>query len=366
MALVPITFANEAQKKARNLEITISSYHDDIMLSSKSSSMRNPSPSRVATQASLEAGGMSGSFGPRVSGLHINTTSNNSHRLSPSTSPGLKNSSFSINFNHRAVDNAATDPNAESRPLTPSTSPVRTDWGVNAPPHGASGNATGVDSMGEPTYSDASSPDWKFQLFNGPKDQHGEDLMQAVPMKSLALRLVPYCLIAFFLLANALNFTHERMLNPRNERPLPDLSEDIFPKIESFETGTNIIVWIQNIGAFITVWKLYLIGRGARAPQIGRQLLGSRFEFIVNNPLSRFILLPPMTIRARVLAHQRNKVWFEAFFRYFATYGTLLYIRSVVIVVTVLPATDNHCQNPEEITSWWGNVFMTVVTFGGS
>jgi len=336
------------------------------MSKSSRSSARGNSPSRAGsgTGGVDITSNLSTSFTRQTPDLSIQVVHQRG-MSSPSTSPGIQNNSITASFARQETVGGGGSPTR--RPLTPSTSPVRNEWTSVTNNASSTAGIHTVGSMDEVVFdSESATPNWKFQLFNGPKDQHGEDLMQAVPLRSVVLRLIPYCLIGFFLLANALNITHTRMLDPRNERPLPDLSEDIFPKIEGLAKGTDICVWIQNIGSLLVVWKLYLVGRGSRAPQIGRQLLGTRFEILVNNPISRFILLPPMTIRARVLAHERNKIWYESLCRYFATYGTLLFIRSVVIVVTVLPATDNHCQQPQEITNWWGNVFMTVITFGGS
>lgn len=165
-----------------------------------------------------------------------------------------------------------------------------------------------------------------------------------------ALRLVAYLLFAFFLLANALNFTNSRMPHPSINPPLPDLGFDLTPKFD-IEPLTNVCVGILNGLNIFTVYKLFLHSYGS-------PLLPIFSPRVLEHPLGKFLLCPP-----QLDLHPQK--WLEHLIRFAATYATMLYLRCVIITVTVLPATDNHCQNPIPIESWWHNVFLTIVTMGG-
>eukprot|EP00388_Colpodella_angusta_P044878 GDKK01064263.1.p1 GENE.GDKK01064263.1~~GDKK01064263.1.p1 ORF type:complete len:362 (+),score=8.28 GDKK01064263.1:63-1148(+) len=165
-----------------------------------------------------------------------------------------------------------------------------------------------------------------------------------------AIRLVLYLIVGFFLLANALNFTNSRMPPPGLNPPLPDLGFDITPKW-NIEPLTNVCVGILNALNIFTVYKLFLHSYGS-------PLLPIFPAQVLENPLGKFLLCPP-----QLDVHPQK--WLEHFIRFAATYATVLYVRCIVITVTVLPATDNHCQTPVPIDSWWGNVFLTIVTMGG-
>eukprot|EP01064_Diplonema_japonicum_P030587 TRINITY_DN5233_c3_g4_i1.p1 TRINITY_DN5233_c3_g4~~TRINITY_DN5233_c3_g4_i1.p1 ORF type:complete len:261 (+),score=24.97 TRINITY_DN5233_c3_g4_i1:89-871(+) len=127
----------------------------------------------------------------------------------------------------------------------------------------------------------------------------------------------------FAMLANCftLNFTHERMPDPKLNAPLRDVGFDIIP-IVRLQWITDSMLGYFNV-ACIGLW-LYA-------------------QFVENN-----------LQRARAM-------WLK----YFMVWGYCMMMRALSIFLTSLPATENHCQNPKEITNIWYNTIMGFVTFGG-
>lgn len=165
-----------------------------------------------------------------------------------------------------------------------------------------------------------------------------------------AIRSVGYLLVGFFLLANALNYTNGRMPDPERHPTLPDVGFDITPKYD-IEHLTNVCVAILNVLNIFTVYKYILY-------YLGKPILPIFPARLLENPIGKFLLCPP-----QIDVHPQ--MFLEQFLRWSTTYATMLYVRCVVITVTVLPATDNHCKNPVPIEDWWHNVMLTMVTMGG-
>lgn len=171
-----------------------------------------------------------------------------------------------------------------------------------------------------------------------------------ISLPQQAIRAIVFLLVGFFILANALNYTNGRMPSPSTHPTLPDIGFDITPKYD-IEYLTNVCVGVLNVLTIFTVYKLILFW-------LERPLLPIFPTILLENSLGKFLLCPPE-------ADIHRLKFLEAFIRWAATYGSMLYVRSIVITVTVLPATDNHCKNPIPIENWWQNVMMTMLTLGG-
>eukprot|EP01060_Flectonema_neradi_P025540 TRINITY_DN3434_c0_g2_i1.p1 TRINITY_DN3434_c0_g2~~TRINITY_DN3434_c0_g2_i1.p1 ORF type:complete len:270 (+),score=11.15 TRINITY_DN3434_c0_g2_i1:45-812(+) len=135
--------------------------------------------------------------------------------------------------------------------------------------------------------------------------------------------ITAFLFFVFAMLANCftLNFTNDRMPNPVHTPPLRDVGFDIIPVIR-LQFITDAMLGYFNA----TLVLLYL------------------HAMIVEGNL----------VKARGLWN-----------RYFIVWGIAMYMRSVSIALTSLPPTDNHCQNPREISNIITNTFLGFFTFGG-
>ncbi|RNF11092.1 phosphatidylcholine:ceramide cholinephosphotransferase 2 [Trypanosoma conorhini] len=176
-----------------------------------------------------------------------------------------------------------------------------------------------------------------------------------LPLKTQAIRFIPVLLFSIFILACALLVTNERMPDPKIVRPLPDILFELFPKVGWLENMTDVGIGLLNALSILVLFKLYLLHR--QSERRNEIQLPFQIPFV-----SRFLF--GVWEGKHDTGIEKRDVHLIAWIRFVTTYFTVLLFRSLVIVMTSYPATDNHCQNPVKIENPVKNVILTVVTLG--
>jgi shingomyelin synthase len=191
-----------------------------------------------------------------------------------------------------------------------------------------------------------------MSLFNG----------APLPLLTQALRYPVVLLITVFILAIALNVTTERMPDPAKERPLPDMGHELLPKVAALEHVTDAILGIMNGLIIFMVFKLYLLHRHAT----GQADVVPMLPNVLQIPyLTNFIFgVWEGSKDGNSDPFGRKDCHYVAWIRFWLVYSILTLFRAPVIMFTSMPATNNHCQNPPNLTNPIGNVFLTVATLG--
>lgn len=165
-------------------------------------------------------------------------------------------------------------------------------------------------------------------------------------------------LFCVFILAIALNITTDRMPDPAQERPLPDMGQELIPKMTSLEHITDLFLGLLNGALLLLVWKLYLLHRRAKQlPELYPQLRFPVLSWITHDVWCGFEDLDR-------LPYDPVDCFHMAWIRFWVTYSILSLFRAPVIMLTSMPATDNHCQQPPKILHPLENIILTIVTLG--
>eukprot|EP01061_Rhynchopus_euleeides_P045484 TRINITY_DN818_c0_g2_i1.p1 TRINITY_DN818_c0_g2~~TRINITY_DN818_c0_g2_i1.p1 ORF type:complete len:262 (+),score=87.16 TRINITY_DN818_c0_g2_i1:181-966(+) len=130
-----------------------------------------------------------------------------------------------------------------------------------------------------------------------------------------------FFIIAMFMNCFTLNFAHWRMPDPRTQLPLRDVGFDLIPIIR-LQWITDSMLGFFN-GAVVALWL--------------------HAWYVENNGM------------------KARSMWVK----YFMVWGYCMAMRAFSIVLTSMPATENHCQNPKSIDNLWVNMILGFVTFGG-
>ncbi|KAK7200929.1 sphingomyelin/ceramide phosphorylethanolamine synthase, bifunctional [Novymonas esmeraldas] len=181
---------------------------------------------------------------------------------------------------------------------------------------------------------------------------------QPLPLSTQVMRFVPLLLLTVLLLGGAIVVTNARMPKPDKVRPLPDLLLEWIPKVAAVEGGTDVIIFLLNATAVVVGFKVFLLERREhgmpdfvfleRVPKIGAVL--NRIVFgVLDSGRRPFPLKGVLKIMI---------------IRFLTSYAIVMVFRAVVIVATSYPATDNHCQNWQEIENPLLNIVLTLVTLG--
>lgn len=183
-----------------------------------------------------------------------------------------------------------------------------------------------------------------------------------LPLESQACRFPVALLISVTLLALSLNVTTDRMPNPREVRPLPDMGHQILPFFPQLEHVTDTILALFNILIIFLVFKLYLLHRQAS----GESSLVERYQWIPRVPYFTDALFGVWEASKDPSEEPfpRKRTYLVAWIRFWCTFAVLSLFRAPVILLTSYPATDNHCQNPPVIENPAWNAVLTVLTFG--
>lgn len=179
-----------------------------------------------------------------------------------------------------------------------------------------------------------------------------------LPLSTQVYRFVVVLLSTVVVLGAAIVITNERMPDPAEVRPLPDILLELIPKVAVVESGTDIIIFFLNATATIVAWKVYLLERhkDGKPP----------FDFFVKIPgignfLNRVVF---GIIDSGYRPYPLKSTHKIMMIRFLTSYAVVMLFRSSVIVMTSYPATDNHCQSPQKIEHPVLNVFLTLVTLG--
>ncbi|ESL10638.1 phosphatidylcholine:ceramide cholinephosphotransferase 2 [Trypanosoma rangeli SC58] len=176
-----------------------------------------------------------------------------------------------------------------------------------------------------------------------------------LPLKTQAIRFILVLFISIFILACALVVTNARMPDPKVARPLPDVLFELFPKIGWLENMTDVSIGLLNTMSALVLFKLYLLHR--QSEELNELQLPFRIPFV-----SKFLL--DVWEGRQDTGIERRDAHLIAWIRFVTTYFIILLFRSLVVVMTSYPATDNHCQKPVKITNPVKNIILTVVTLG--
>lgn len=160
--------------------------------------------------------------------------------------------------------------------------------------------------------------------------------------------------VVVVIMAVVMNWVHTRMPSPKVVHQLPDLFLDSLPYAPIAGITDLIIqaVNIVDIGMFCYLWyKDY-----KRTVRInGHSSITGMSDIYPINWKDQ--LLPG---EYRVPHNYHYGMWI----RYFVGYGLCTVLRTITIVVTSLPATNNKCQNWTPIDNVYKNTFLTIITFG--
>eukprot|EP01059_Diplonema_ambulator_P010971 TRINITY_DN2096_c0_g4_i1.p1 TRINITY_DN2096_c0_g4~~TRINITY_DN2096_c0_g4_i1.p1 ORF type:complete len:282 (+),score=46.79 TRINITY_DN2096_c0_g4_i1:67-846(+) len=141
------------------------------------------------------------------------------------------------------------------------------------------------------------------------------------PSRSDNWSATTFFIVAMLVNCFTLNFTHERMPDPKVTSPLRDVGFELIPIIR--------LQWITD--SMLAYFNIVVIGLWCHAHWVENNLSRARWMW--------------------------NK--------YFLVWGYCMMMRGFSIFLTSLPATENHCQNPKSIHNIWVNTVMGFVTFGG-
>ncbi|RNF03248.1 phosphatidylcholine:ceramide cholinephosphotransferase 2 [Trypanosoma rangeli] len=177
----------------------------------------------------------------------------------------------------------------------------------------------------------------------------------SLPLKTQAIRFIAVLFISICTLACALVVTNARMPDPKVARPLPDVLFELFPKVRWLENMTDVCIGFLNMLSALVLFKLYLLHR--QSEELNELRLPFQIPFV-----SKFIF--GVWEGSQDTGIERRDVHLIAWIRFVTTYFIILLFRSLVIVMTSYPATDNHCQKPVKITNPVKNIILAVVTFG--
>lgn len=275
----------------------------------------------------------------------------------------------------------------------------------------------------------------RFEAFLDPRPRPG-----CVRIYSQAARAPFLLLVTMVFMAFALNFTNDRMPDPKRWKQLPDVAFDVLPPRLELEHVTDLLLWIINGINVITALCLYvqhkrveqrtrkLISESAtkeelltfsrwpadpsatppkfdettfhgkvwsrlapllmlvmddNAKFIGNRDIVTDIDEIGDNPTENSGSDDKISTESLALDAEVSNAWKSlvprhargirvtllnayliCWIRYWCAFAVMSITRSFVIVATVLPATNNHCQDPRPIPNRWFNAFLAVVTFG--
>ncbi|RHW70308.1 sphingomyelin/ceramide phosphorylethanolamine synthase [Trypanosoma brucei equiperdum] len=180
-------------------------------------------------------------------------------------------------------------------------------------------------------------------------------MRKPLPLRTQVIRFTVVFVIVSFILAVALQITHERMPDPKVTKPLPDLGFELLTKVPGMYVLADCCIGFLNILSVFTAFKLYLLHRhcvGSGEPELPCNIPG----------VSRFFL-SVWLCKENCRIELRN-IHTIAWIRFITSYALLLLFRSAVIVMTSLPAPDDLCQDPPKIENPVKNVILTVLTAG--
>ncbi|CCW64397.1 unnamed protein product [Phytomonas sp. EM1] len=183
---------------------------------------------------------------------------------------------------------------------------------------------------------------------------------QAIPLFTQVLRFAIVFVISAVVVSVALLFTNERMPNPKVVRPLPDLLFDILPKVAWLEPVVDILIFILNLTAVYVILKIYVLA--CREKSYEKIKLFSNIKF-VGSAVNNFLF---SVVDSGRRPYPLEGIHLIALIRFLTVYAIMLLYRSVVLVLTAYPATDNQCQNPQTIENPLLNIVLTLLTFGSA
>eukprot|EP00796_Vickermania_ingenoplastis_P006175 gene6175-4453_t len=179
-----------------------------------------------------------------------------------------------------------------------------------------------------------------------------------LPLQTQVYRFIPVLLCSLWILAGALVITNGRMPDPQEVHPLPDLLFELFPKVAAVEVVTDVIIFLLNVGAIMTMLKICLLARSERG--LEKVQVSLYFDWLTN--AVNTIIFGVVDSGKR--PYKLQGCCSAGLIRFLASYTVVTFFRAIVIVMTSYPATDNHCQHPRAITHPLLNMVLTLVTMG--